>query len=100
VAGPGNANAYDIALTIERENRQRFLEPLLQGPLGKLADKDITTQNAINALFPKEPLVGSEGAVSDAVSAIVQRNPRAAQSLVRAYRITLRCLPARLVAGT
>jgi hypothetical protein len=58
---------------------------LLQGPLGKLADKDITTQNAINALFPKEPLVGSEGAVSDAVSAIVQRNPRAAQSLVRAY---------------
>jgi hypothetical protein len=84
-------DAFPIASRREATHRlclrpqQQILEPLLQGPLGKLADKDITTQNAINALFPKEPIVGSEGAVSDAVSAIVQRNPRAAQSLVRAY---------------
>jgi hypothetical protein len=84
-AGPGNPNPYDIALDIERNARQQHLEPLLEGPLGKLAKNDMTTENAINVLFPKEPLVGSEGAIDRAVSALVQRNPLAARTLVRAY---------------
>jgi hypothetical protein len=84
-AGPGNANAYDIALQVEREARQRHLEPLKEGPLGKLAERDITTQRAIDALFPKQPLVGSEGTITDAVSALVVRNPQAARALVRAH---------------
>src|ERR1700760_4691633 len=51
-----NQNDYEIALQVERDARQRHLEPLMQGPLGKLAKEDITTQRAIDALFPKNPL--------------------------------------------
>jgi hypothetical protein len=51
--GPGNVNPYDIALQIQRDSRERFLQPLLDGPLGKLAKEDLTTQQAIEALFPK-----------------------------------------------
>jgi hypothetical protein len=65
--------------------RQQFLEPLLQGPLGKLAKKDITTQKAIAALFPENPVPGTAGEISDAVSALVQRRPAAAEQLVRAH---------------
>jgi hypothetical protein len=78
-------NSYDVALQIERDARRTHLEPLMQGPLGKLAKEDLTTQQAIDALFPKNPLPGSEGAITDAVSALVQRNPAAARALVRAH---------------
>jgi hypothetical protein len=83
--GPGNQNPYDIALQVQHDARERFLQPLMDGPLGKLAKEDITTQQAIAALFPKEPLVGSEAGIADAVRAISQRNPLAARALVRAY---------------
>jgi DNA-binding GntR family transcriptional regulator len=76
---------YEIALEIGRQGRQQFLEPLLQGPLGKLAKKDITTQKAIAALFPENPVPGTAGEISDAVSALVQRRPAAAEQLVRAH---------------
>ena len=76
---------YQIALEIQRQGRQQFLEPLLQGPLGKLAKKDISTQKAINALFPENPVPGTAGEISDAVSALVQRRPAVAEQLVRAH---------------
>lgn len=76
---------YEIALEIGRQGREQFLEPLLQGPLGKLAKKDITTQKAIAALFPENPVPGTHGEISDAVSALVQRRPAAAEQLVRAH---------------
>jgi hypothetical protein len=76
---------YQIALEIGREGRRQFLEPLLQGPLGRLAEKDMTTKKAIAALFPENPVPGTHNEIHDAVSALVQRRPAAAEQLVRAH---------------
>lgn len=76
---------YEIALQVQEQTRRQFLEPLLQGPLGKLAGKDKTTRDAINALFPQNPLPNSADEIATAVSALAQRNPRAARDLVRAH---------------
>jgi hypothetical protein len=83
--GELKSSDYQIALEIGRRGRQEFLEPLLQGPLGKLAKKDVTTQKAIAALFPENPVPGTHNEVHDAVSALVQRRPAAAEQLVRAH---------------
>lgn len=80
-ASPG----YEVALNIESEMRRRFLDPLLKGPIGQLADKDITTKKAINALFPKNPAAGSEDEIAIAVSALAKRNQMATRQLVRAH---------------
>ncbi len=84
-AGPGGVNTYEVALNTQQQTRERFLEPLLQGPLGKLADRDITTKRAIDALFPKEPLANSQDEVATAVRALANRNPPVARQLVRAH---------------
>lgn len=76
---------YEIALAIQRQGRQQFLEPLLQGPLGKLAKKDVTTQKAIAALFPENPVPGTEGEIRNAVFALAQQRPAIAEALVRAH---------------
>lgn len=76
---------YQVALNVQEQTRRQFLEPLLQGPLGKLADKDITTRNAINALFSNNPLPNSAQEIETAVRAMAQRNPDAARNLVRAH---------------
>jgi hypothetical protein len=83
--GEAKSTDYQIALEIGRRGREEFLEPLLQGPLGKLAKKDVTTQKAIAALFPENPVPGTHNEVHDAVSALVQRRPAAAEQLVRAH---------------
>lgn len=80
--GPDN---YRIALEIQRQGRERFLDPLLQGPLGRLAKKDVTTRKAIDALFPSDPLPNSHNEIGDAVSALAAKNPGAATQLVRAH---------------
>jgi hypothetical protein len=82
------ARNYETALNIESTGRQNFLEPLMQGPLGKLAQRDATTQRAIQALFPQNPVANSQQEVATAVQAIVARNPRAARDLVRAHAET------------
>lgn len=81
---PG-ANPYEAALLVQEQMRRQYLEPLLQGPIGKLAQKDITTQRAIAALFPSSPLPNSAQEIETAVRALVQRNPEAARQLVRAH---------------
>jgi hypothetical protein len=66
---------------------------MLDGPLGKLAKDDISTKNAIEALFPKDPLAHSQTEVGDAVREMLgpQGGPqraireRAASDLVRAH---------------
>lgn len=75
---------YPTALAVQQHARQRYLEPLLRGPLGRIADTP-ETKAAINALFPANPLAGSAQEVSTAVSAIAQRNPTVARLLVRAH---------------
>lgn len=76
---------YATALAVESVGREKYLKPLLDGPIGKLAKKDTATQDAINALFPKNPLPNSEHEIGLAVSALAKRNPRAATDLVRAH---------------
>lgn len=76
---------YEIALEIQKQAREQYLEPLLKGPLGQLARKDPTTQKAIAALFPVNPLPGSEGEIRNAVFAIARSRPAVAEQLVRAH---------------
>jgi hypothetical protein len=57
----------------------------LQGPLGKLAKKDTTTQKAIAALFPENPVPGTEGEIRNAVFPLAQQRPAVAEALVRAH---------------
>jgi DNA-binding FadR family transcriptional regulator len=76
---------YATALAIQRQAREQYLQPLLDGPLGKLASRDITTQKAIEALFPTKPVANSAHEIETAVRALSQRNPNAARQLVRAH---------------
>lgn len=76
---------YGAALAVESVGREKYLQPLLDGPLGKIAKKDVTTQKAIDALFPSNPLPNSEHEIGVAVSALARRDPRAAGDLVRAH---------------
>ena len=83
--GVGASRDYATALALQQHLRETYLDPLLQGPLGKLADKDLTTKKALEALFPAEPLAGSADEVSTAVSALAARRPEVARQLVRAH---------------
>ena len=76
---------YEIALGIQQRAREQYLDPLLQGPLGRLAKKDMTTRKAIDVLFPSNPLPNSHNEVGTAVAALAARNPGAATQLVRAH---------------
>ncbi|BBB99401.1 hypothetical protein [Bradyrhizobium elkanii] len=76
---------YQIALDIGRQGREQFLEPLMQGPIGRLAKKDMTTQKAINVLFPENPVPGTEGEIRNAVFQLARQRPAVAEQLVRAH---------------
>lgn len=82
---PGVQGTYEQARAEQTRLREQYLNPLMSGPIGKLAQRDIPTQKAISALFPTNPLPNSEGAIGQAVAAVAQRNPRAARELVRAH---------------
>lgn len=60
------------------------VQPLLDKPIGKLADTgDFTKQS--NILFNSKPLPGSHVAVSEAVQQIASKDPEAAGQAVRMY---------------
>jgi hypothetical protein len=82
--GQGVGN-LEHALAEQARLRQQYLEPLQRGPLGRIADKDITTQKAMDALFPKNPLPNSAQEIGTTVQALVNRNPIVAGQLVRAH---------------
>jgi hypothetical protein len=75
---------YDVALTAEREARREFLDPLMAGPLGKMA-KSPDTQRAMDALFPDGPLANSHHEIADAVGKLSGKNPLIASQLVRGH---------------
>lgn len=85
VAQQGSPIHYPTALQIEADLRTRHLDPILAGPVGELAKGDLTTQQAVEALFPKQPLPNSQQLVTDTVTALARRNPQAARELVRAH---------------
>lgn len=76
---------YQIALQFQQQAREKYLQPLLDGPLGRLAKKDVTTQKAIDVLFPSNPLPNSQHEVHDAITRLTKKNPGAAAQLVRAH---------------
>lgn len=73
------------AVQMQADLRKQYLDPILQGPLGKIAERDTTTKQAIEALFPRNPLPNSSQEIGRTVSALSKRNPTAARQLVRAH---------------
>lgn len=76
---------YEVALAVQAQARERYLQPLLNGPIGKLAKDDLPTQNALSALFPPNPLPNSAQEIGQAVAALAQRRPHVARDIVRAH---------------
>lgn len=82
---PAVVGSYEAARAQQEALRQRFLEPLMAGPIGKLANRDLSTQQAITALFPANPLPGSAQEIVTAVGALAKKQPVVARQLVRAH---------------
>lgn len=80
-ASPDFAAGKDIHQVIT----EKIVTPLMNGPIGKLAQKDLPTKKAISVLFPENPLPGSEAAIGQAVAEVARRRPGAARELVRAH---------------
>lgn len=59
-----------------------LVNPVARGPLGAVADAG-TTKAAGDALLPKNPLTGSEGEISDAVTRLVMQDADTTRGLVR-----------------
>jgi hypothetical protein len=79
--GEAKSAEYQIALEIHAKAKSNSWIPLLQGPLGKLAKKDTTTQKAIDALFPENPVPGTEGEIRNAVFAMARQRPAVQKQL-------------------
>lgn len=69
------------SIAIAREGLGR----IEQMPIGKIAGRDTTTKQAIDALFPANPLPGSQGEISSTMRTLAERSPWAARQLVRAH---------------
>ncbi|HEY5798267.1 MAG TPA: hypothetical protein VIU82_24960 [Bosea sp. (in: a-proteobacteria)] len=76
---------YVQALAVQASARQQILQPILDGPIGKIASRDTTTKQAIDALFPSNPLPGSEAEIAGAMKALSNKSPMVARQLVRAH---------------
>lgn len=76
---------FKTAIEGQANLRTTYLDPLLKGPLGKLAKEDLTTQQAIEALFPRNPLPNSADEISRTVRQLSKKNAQAARDLVRAH---------------
>lgn len=82
---PGVAGSYEAARAENQRLRDRYLQPVLAGPLGRIASVDTPTRRAIEALFPTDPLASSTHEIGMAMSALSNRVPSAARQLVRAH---------------
>ncbi|WP_395451212.1 hypothetical protein ACHMW7_16300 [Aminobacter sp. UC22_36] len=76
---------FRTAVNAQADLRRQYLDPILQGPIGKLAKDDVTTKEAVEALFPKNPLPNSEAEIGRTVAALAARRPSVARQLVRAH---------------
>lgn len=77
--------AFKQAVTMQADLRKQYLDPLLEGPLGKIASSDTTTKQAIEALFPRNPLPNSAAEIGRTVKALAIKRPSVARQLVRAH---------------
>jgi hypothetical protein len=80
----GKNGAYAIAREAQTQLRAKYLQPLLDGPLGRIS-KIEEGKAAIEALFPTNPLPGSAQETGAAVAALAKKSRSAAERLVRAH---------------
>lgn len=73
---------FDTALNIQETRRTNILDPLEQGPVGKLAATP-TTQGAANIVTPAGAKEGSEMELFKALGLVGEKDPEATASLVR-----------------
>lgn len=93
-------SAYEAALATQTRLRQQYLNPILNGPIGKLAGQDTTTRAAIEALFPSNPLPNSQHEIADTMRALARQRPGVANDLVRAHaEMTFQEAAQRLASG-
>lgn len=76
------SSEYDQALAEQARLRREQLQPVAEGPLGRVAAAN-TTSSASDALLPRNPLVGSEGETADAMARLMAQDPETAQALAR-----------------
>ena len=68
--------------------------------IGQLARRDITTKQAVEALFPANPLPNSQSEITETVRALSQQRPGVANDLVRAHaEMTFNEAAQRLASG-
>ncbi len=78
----GGSADYDQALTTQAQLRRDQLEPLQQGPVGRIASAT-DTPSAAEAILPRNPMVGSRDEVLDAVTRLSAEDPQNTAGLVR-----------------
>lgn len=65
------------------------LRTIEASPIGRIAQRDVTTRQAIDALFPKNPVAGSVAETRQAIKALYDRSPDLARQLVRVHMDTV-----------
>jgi hypothetical protein len=78
----GGVQEYDDALRMQEQARRQNLEPLEQGPLGRLAAAT-DTRTAANVVLPAKPLTGGERELVDTIMRVEGQTPGAGAQLVR-----------------
>lgn len=99
-AATGGPSAYEAALANQARLREQYLQPVLNGPIGKIAGRDTTTNAAVEALFPSNPLASSADEIGQTMRALSRQRPGIANDLVRNHaEMTFNEAAQRLASG-
>lgn len=82
------APTYAQANAQQRAMRAAELEPLREGKIGELSQTTDAVRQS-RALFPSKPMAGGADETEKAISALVRKDPIAAQSIIRQHAETL-----------
>lgn len=75
---------YGHALEQQEVGRSN-LERVMATPLGKLAQRDMTTKQAIEALFPTDPFRGHSNDIANTMTKLNEKSPYIAARVIRAH---------------
>ena len=84
-ASANGPSSLEAALATQARLRQQYLQPVLNGPIGKIAGQDTTTKSAVEALFPANPVPNSQAEIGQTMRALSRQRPGIANDLVRAH---------------
>jgi hypothetical protein len=82
------SSGYDAALNEQRRLREGALNPLKEGPTGKLA-KTTDVGKQTQSTFPSRPQAGSERGTGRAIRGVGKSDPKAAEGIVRQHLETV-----------